>query len=53
MTVADLKAQLEAYDDRAEIFYYDPVTGEDAPMQMRWIVIEDAYEGGEVNADSD
>jgi hypothetical protein len=44
MTVSDLKEYLNRFDDRADIFYFDRETGEDIPLKIDWLTIEDSFE---------
>ena len=43
MTVGDLKAYLENFDDRAKIYYFDSGVGEDVPFKSSWLSITDDY----------
>lgn len=44
MTVGNLKEYLNRFDDRANIFYFDSEAGEDRPLQIDWLTIEDVVE---------
>lgn len=47
MIVRRLKEYLNQFDDRADVFYFDNESGEDRPLVMRWLTIEDSFEDEE------
>lgn len=53
MTVGNLKEYLNRFDDNAEIFYFDSEAGEDVPLSISWLTIEDAFEDEEIKTESE
>lgn len=43
MTVRRLKEYLNQFDDRADVFYFDSESGEDRPLMIDWLTIEDSF----------